>query len=373
MLAGAAGTAVASVMPFFTASLARVAPAGLGLRAGAIALVSSGALAVIVGWSSGLTALAVAGGCAYLGGLGLTAAAAFLPLRATLGHPPRLVTAAYAAALVEVALGVALATSMVAGWAPVVGDWAALKPAHAWLNLFGFLSVVVAATLLHLAPTVAGTRIRRRAAGTLALLGLAFGAPLIAIGSAGGWDAVARVGAVIELIGALTLAGHAMAVQHDRGRWTTDAGWHAFTSLSLLAAPAWFLVAAAIAAGRVLWLGASPVAWSIALIGVPFVLGWTVQVLIGSWTHIVPAIGPGDQPVHAVQRRRLGWGGTVRVTAWNAAVAALTVGVVAGSSLLIAIGAAVIATCLVVALVLLLGSLPRAALGSSLSRTSPTR
>ncbi len=231
VLAGAAGTAVASVMPFFTASLARVAPAGLSLRVGAIALVSSGALAVTVGWSAGLTSLAVAGGCAYLGGLALTAAAAFLPLRATLGHPPRLVTAAYAAALVEVAVGATLATSMVAGWTPVVGDWSALKPAHAWLNLFGFLSVVVAATLLHLAPTAAGTRIRPRATGTVALVGLAFGAPLIALGSAGGWDAVARIGAAVELVGAAALAAHAMGVVHDRGRWTTDAGWHAFTNV----------------------------------------------------------------------------------------------------------------------------------------------
>lgn len=372
VLAGAAGTAVASVMPFFTASLARVAPAGLGLRVGAIALVSCGALAVTVGWSAGLMSLAVAGGLAYLGGLALTAAAALLPLRATLGRPPRLVTAAYAAALVEVSVGVALATSMVAGWAPVVGDWPALKPAHAWLNLFGFLSVVVAATLLHLAPTVAGTRIRPRAAGTVALFGLAVGAPLIAIGAAGGWDAVARIGAAIEFVGALALAIHAMDVEHDRGRWTTDAGWHAFTSLSLVVAPAWFLVAVAIAAGRVLWLGASPVAWSIVLVGAPFVLGWTAQVLMGSWTHIVPAIGPGDQPAHAAQRRRLGWGGTGRVVAWNLGVAALTLGVLADAPPLIGSGAVAIAICLVVAMVLLVGSIPRAALPSRLSPRSPT-
>ncbi len=371
VLAGAAGTAIASVMPFFTASLARVAPARLGLRVGAIALVSGGALSVTVGWSSGRTSLAVAGGCAYLGGLALTAAAAFLPLRATLGHPPRAVAAAYAAALVEVSVGVALATAMVAGWAPVADDWIALKPAHAWLNLFGFLSVVVAATLLHLAPTVAGTRIRPRTSGTVALLGLAVGAPLIAVGAAAGWDAVARLGAVIELGGAVALTVHAINVQRDRGRWTTDEGWHAFTSLSLLAAPAWFLVAVAIAAGRVLWLGASPAAWSIALVGVPFVLGWTAQVLIGSWTHVVPAIGPGDQSAHAAQRARLGWAGAGRAGAWNAAVAVLAVGIVADATTLVSFGAAVIAVCLVVSIALLLASIPRAALPARLSRTSP--
>jgi len=373
VLAGAAGTAVASVMPFFTAALARVAPAAPGLRVGAIALVSGGALAVTVGWSMGLTWLAAAGGCAYLGGLGLTAAAAFLPLRATLGHPPRLIVTAYTAALIQVTVGVTLATSMVAGWAPVVGDWAALKPAHAWLNLFGFLSVVVAATLIHLAPTVAGTRIRRRASGTIALICLASGAPLIAFGSAGGWDAVARLGAAVELAGAASLTAHAVSIHRDRGRWTTDAGWHAFANLSLLAAPGWFLVATLIAAGRVLWLGASPTAWSIALVGVPFVLGWTIQVLMGSWTHIVPAIGPGDQPIHAAQRHRLGWVGRVRAMAWNVAVALLTVGVLTGATALIALGIAGVATCLITALILLAGSIPRAAFRSRVSPTLTTR
>ncbi len=372
VLAGAAGTAVASVLPFFTAALARVAPAAPGLRGGAIALVSGGALAVTVGWSAGFPAMAVAGGCAYLGGLTLTAAAAFLPLRATLGRPPRLVVAAYAAALVQVGLGVTLATSMVGGWAPVVAAWGALKPAHAWLNLFGFLSVVVAATLLHLGPTVAGGRIRTRASGTVALVGLAFGAPLIALGSAGGWDAIARIGAVVEFVGAGALAVHAIAVRRDRGRWTTDAGWHAFTSLSLLAAPVWFFLAAAIAAGRVMWFGASPVAWSVAVIAVPFVLGWTAQVLIGSWTHIVPAIGPGDQPAHAAQRRRLGWAGAVRVIAWNISVALLTLGVPAGTTPLIAIGAVGVTACLVTALVLLAGSIPGAAFRSRISPTLTT-
>jgi nitrite reductase (NO-forming) len=373
VLAGAAGTAVASVMPFFSAALARVAPGARGLRIGAIALVSSGALTVTVGWSAGLTWLAAAGGCAYLAGLALTAAAAFLPLRAMLGRPPRLVMAAYAAALVEVAVGVTLATSFVAGWAPVAGDWEAVKPAHAWLNLFGFLSVVVAATLLHLAPTVAGTRIRSRASGSVAVVALAVGAPLIAIGFVGGWDSVARIGAAIELVGAAALVAHAVAVHRDRGRWTTDAGWHAFTSLSLLAAPGWFVLAVAIAAGRVLWLGASPVAWSITLVGVPFVLGWAAQGLIGSWTHIVPAIGPGDQVAHAAQRRRLGRAGMARAVAWNLGVALLTIGVLAGSSPVVAAAAAGIAACLIVALILLAGSIRRSALAPAVSRTSTTR
>ena len=176
--------------------------------------------------------------------------------------------------------------------------WAALKPAHAWLNVFGFLSVVIAATLVHLAPTVAGTRIRVRRSATVAIVALSTGSALVAIGFAGGLEVVGRAGAVIELVGAGALLAHAVGVRRDRGRWTSDPGWHRVTGLSLLAAPCWFLVAVAIAAGRVLWLGPVPGAWSMELLAVPLILGWTAQVLIGSWTHLVPAIGPGDQAMH---------------------------------------------------------------------------
>ena len=360
VLAGAAGTAIASVLPFFTAALAQVAPAAGAIRIGAITLIAGGALGVTIGVSVPLTSLAVLGGCAYLGGLGLTAVAAFLPLRKRLGGRSGLVPMAYGIALVQVAIGVSLATAMVAGWAPVVANWASLKPAHAWLNVFGFLSVVVAATLLHLAPTVAGTRIRPRPSARIALFGLMAGAPLVALGFATGSDSVARIGALIELSGGVALAFHAAAVQRDRGRWTSDLGWHRFAGLSLLAAPVWFLVATSIAVWRVLEFGAVPGAWSVAAIGVPLVLGWTAQVIIGAWTQLVPAIGPGDQFAHAAQRRRLGRWGTVRVLAWNGAVAILTVGLLAELDVIAGIGAGVLGACLVVALGLLASTIPRA-------------
>lgn len=358
VLAGAAGTAVASVLPFFTAALAQVAPAARVIRIGAIALIAGGAIGVTIGVSAPVGSLAVFGGCAYLGGLGLTAAAAFLPLRTALGRRSGLVPLAYGVALAQVAIGVSLATAMVAGWAPVVANWSALKPAHAWLNVFGFLSVVVAATLLHLAPTVAGTRIRPRRSATLALVALMAGAPLVAIGFAGGWDLVARIGALIELFGSAALVLHAGGVQRDRGRWTSDLGWHRFASLSLLAAPVWFLVATSIAAWRILEFGATPGAWSVVAIGIPLVLGWTAQVLVGAWTHLVPAIGPGNQLAHAAQRRRLGRWGTVRVLTWNGGVAILTVGLLAGLDAVTSIGAIVLGVSLFVALGLLIGSIP---------------
>lgn len=356
-LAAAAGTAIASVMPFFTAALAKVAPARPVARVAAIVLVAGGALAVAIGVTGGLRLLAVAGGTAYVGGLLLTAANAFLPLRSTLGLGSRAVPLAYGAALGCVAAGATLATAMVAGWQPVVAGWAALKPAHAWLNVFGFLSVVIAATLIHLAPTVAGTRIRPRLSGQIALIGLVVGAPLVAIGFAGSWDGVAQAGALVELVGAAAVVVHAIGVQRDRGRWTGDAGWHRFTGWSLLSAPVWFLITVVVATGPILQFGAIPSAWSVGHAAAPLAVGWIAQVLVGSLTHLLPAIGPGDQAAHARQRRRLGSGATQRWLAWNGGLALVVAGTVTGHGVIGAIGAAAVAGSLVLTLGLLLTSL----------------
>jgi hypothetical protein len=337
-LAGAAGTAVAAMLPFFTAALAQVGPARPALRVGSVVLVAGGSVLAAAGMNSGTPAVAVVGGVAYVAGLLALAGSAFLPLRASIGSRLRLVHVAYAAALAQVGVGVLLATTMLAGWSPVAGAWSALKPAHAWLNVFGFVVLVVAASLLHLAPTVAGSRIRPRRSITVAITCLMSGPPLIALGYAMGWDVVGRAGAIVELVGATALVAHAAGVQRDRGAWTSDFGWHRFAGLSLLAGPAWLLVAVGIGAGRLVWLGTTPAAWSVGLIAVPLVAGGIGQILAGSWTHVVPAIGPGDQRAHAIQRRWLGQAALPRWLAWNAGVALATGGVLVEGDGLVAVG-----------------------------------
>lgn len=355
-MAGAAGTAVAAMLPFFTAALAQVGPARPGLRIGAVVLIAGGSVLAAAGMNGGTAGVAIVGGGAYVAGLVATAGSAFLPLRAAIGYRLRLVHVAYASALAQVAGGVLLATTMLAGWQPVAGSWSALKPAHAWLNVFGFLILVVAASLLHLAPTVAGTRIRPRRSITVAITCLMSGPPLVALGYALGWDVIGRAGAIVELIGAAALAAHGAGVQRDRGPWTSDFGWHRFAGLSLVAAPAWLLVTVAIAAGRVVWLGATPVAWSVGLVALPLVAGGIGQVLVGSWTHIIPAIGPGDQRAHAIQRRWLGLAALPRWLAWNAGVILATTGTLAGADAVVLSGALLLGGALLAGLTLLVVS-----------------
>jgi nitrite reductase (NO-forming) len=331
-LAGGAGTAVAAVLPYFMTALSVAQPRHPVVRGGAIALIAGGALAATVGVVGGVPALGVGGALAYLAGLVAISIAAFRPLRGA-NHPRlRLVRLAYAAAIGQVLVGVSLVGLMLAGVAPIVAHWGLLKPAHAWLNVFGFLAVIVAATLIHLAPTVVGGRIRPRRSASVALVGLIVGAPLIALGFALGSDAVARLGALVEVVGAVALGTHALVVWRDRAGWTTDGDWHRLTSWSLTAAPIWLLVAAVLAGAPILASGAVPGAWSLGTIAAPLAVGGVIQALLGSWSHLLPAIGPGSATAHRRQRERLGRAATLRLVALNLGTALVVLGGVAALS-----------------------------------------
>ncbi|HEX5589288.1 MAG TPA: hypothetical protein VFX65_03230, partial [Candidatus Limnocylindrales bacterium] len=329
-LAGAATTAIAAILPFFTTALVVAPPARPAVRIAAICLVAFGALGAMTAWGHApgeALPAAVAGG-AFLAGLGLVAAAAFLPLRGALGPRRVLVERAYALALANVVVGATIATLLVGGNDVVGSAWGALKPAHAWLNLIGFVGLVIVASLLHLAPTVVGTRMRPRAAGRLAIVGLALGAPLVAAGYASSLDVVARAGAIAVLAAALGVLLHAVGVARDGapGRWTTDPGWHRLTAGAMLGGQGWLAAGLGLAAGAVLASGANPAGWSLAIVVGPIVVGGVAQILAGAMTHLLPAIGPGEQLRHAAQRRILGRAATVRLVALNAGAALLTLG-----------------------------------------------
>lgn len=351
-LAGGAATAVASVLPFFTAALAVARPAATWIRVLSIALVAGGAVVVSVSFAGGQPGLGAIGGSVYIAGVLGVGVAAFRPLHGSLGTRRRLVERAYAIALVHVAVSAAAATALLAGWLPIAGRWVAWKPAHAWLNLVGFVSLIIVATLVHLAPTVEGGRLQPRRSVTVAIGGLALGVPTIAIGYVLSVDALARLGGVLVAIGAMAVLVHAVVIWHSRGRWTTDPGWHRLTAWSLRAASGWFAAAMLVGAGRLLMFGADPQGWSISALVAPLAIGWILQVVVGSMTHLLPAIGPGDQAIHRVQRRRLGSVATARLLALNLGVAGLWAGHLAGSSAVTLAGALAVAAALLAAVVL---------------------
>ena len=341
VLAGAVGTAIAAMLPFFVAALSVAPPARAWLRIGSLVLVAGGATAGVLGRlpaAGDAEGLAAAGAVAYVAGMAAAGLAALLPLRRASGTRRPLTELAYLVALLDVIAGVSLVALFLTADPGVTGHWASLRVAHAWLNVLGFVALVVAGTLVHFAPTVAGARIRRRASGVVAVLLLAAAAPVVAIGYAAGPDGGAgllvRLGAAGAVGGAAALVVHGLQARRDRAGWTTDLDWHRFTGGSLLIAPAWLLVGAVIAGAGILEHGADPHGWRLDRIAAPLVLGFVLQVLLGSMAHLLPAIGPGTPEAHAAQRRSLGRGASVRLAAWNAGVAILTLGLVAGQDAL---------------------------------------
>jgi len=170
-LAGGAGVAIGSAMPFFSSALSAAPPAPARLRLATLALLAGGAIGVASRAAVGGGALPVLGGIAYLAGIVALFAATFLPLRGALGPRRPLISLAYGAALADVLAGAALGTLFLGGWLPVVGSWVGLKPAHAWLNLLGFVSLAVTGTLTHLLPTVFGGRMLPRTSSVVAIGG----------------------------------------------------------------------------------------------------------------------------------------------------------------------------------------------------------
>lgn len=360
VLAGGAGTAIAAMAAFFAGALTVAPPAPARLRAGGIAAIATGTGLAAIGrvvWPAATNPAAAAGAAVYVMGALLVLAATLAALRGATGPRRPATELAYLVGLVEVTVGVSLAALLLAGNADVAASWAALKPAHAWLNLFGFVTLVIAGSLAHFAPTVAGSRIARRRWAAIAVSGLALGAPNVAAGYAVGADLLVRIGAVLELGGAAALVAHGLEAHRDRFAWTTDHEWHAFTSGSLVAAPMWLLAAAGITAIRVAGSGADPAGWQLPELIAPLVAGFVVQVVLGGLSHLLPAIGPGSPQQHAAQRRVLGRDGRLRLAAWNLGVAAATLGVVAGQPVIATAGAAILVTDLAATLLLLGASL----------------
>jgi nitrite reductase (NO-forming) len=327
-IAGASSVAIAAVLPFFTATLGVARPVRPAVRAMGVTLPLVGILAVATGIAWGPSGLAVGGGLAYLAGMGAVAYAALAPLRRS--TTPRRVALglAAAAAIVDVTFGALLGTLYAAGAPWVLQDWGLLKPAHAWLNVLGFVGVTIVTTLVHLWPTVVGTRIVPGRAGAGMGVGWGLGPPIVALGLALGSDFVARTGAVVALSGAVSLAAFGIARWRARGRWTIDMAWHRTATGHLAAGIAWGATGGTAAAALVLVHGASPAAWSSGVL-VALGVGWVGQTLVGAWTHLVPTIGPGGPVLHAAQRAVLGSAAWTRLAAWQVGTILLAAAAVA--------------------------------------------
>lgn len=170
--------------------------------------------------------------------------------------------------------------------------------------------------------------------------------PLVAAGTVMGAAPVAILGGVIAVVGAAAQVAYALDAWRRRGRWTTDAGWHRLMAGHLSAAVGWYLVAVTTTAIGILNDGPAPANWSLGAAAVPLVAGWSLQVLAGAWTHLLPAVGSSDPVRRAHQRSLLGTAALPRLAAWNAGGLLGWLGLATGARTLAVVGMALFAAAL---------------------------
>ncbi|MEO8511353.1 MAG: hypothetical protein ABI534_08930 [Chloroflexota bacterium] len=342
-LAGSSMVAVGTFMPHFGVTLAGAVPSPAPLRLSGVLALAIGAALVVVGVAMGPTFAAFIGAGFIWIGLGVTAWTTFMPTRGPLARRHPIAQVAYAVALVEVAVGIALPVLLLAGWDPAVAGWSSFKPVHVWLNLFGFISLTITATLVYLYPTIVGTRIRMHPSLMLMVVGGIAGPPLVAIGAAVSSQPVAAIGAAVALAGGIGHLWFAFDVWGRRARWTTDPAWHRLTVGHISAGMAWYVVSIATALVGIMRDGASPAGWMLGALALPLIAGWALQVLIGTASHLVPAMVTTQSQIRARQRVTLSRMATARLVTWNAGVLLAWAGLGLGSSAAAVAGVALLA------------------------------
>ncbi len=363
-LAGAALVAVGTFMPHFGVTLAGSVPEAARLRLGGVGSLASGAALVVIGVTARLPVIAVIGAGLLWLGVAITGWTTVRPGRRPLARRHPIAQSAYLVALADVSIGIGLPVLLLAGWEPAVAGWVRLKPAHVWLNLFGFVSLTIGATLVYLYPTVVGARIRLHPSLAPMIVGGMLGPPLVALGAVAGLAAVATIGAAVAVMAAAGQVLYVADAWIRRGRWTTDAGWHALTIGHFSIGAGWYLLAVVVAAVGIVRDGPTPDGWTIGALAMPLMAGWALQVLVGAWTHLLPAVATTDPARRARQRSILGTAALPRLVAWNFGVLFGWVGLAANVLPVALVGAGLVAVAAVSAVSLLLRALVDTTMGN---------
>jgi nitrite reductase (NO-forming) len=355
-LAGAATTAIATFVPHFAITLAGTRPEPALQRVAAILLIAAGAASAVLGLTLIGAPWAVGGAAAMVAGLGFTGWQTVVPLRNPLARRHPIVTASYLVAIAEMAAGISLGGLVALGYDPVLAAWATLRAAHAWITLFGAVSLTIFGTLVYLAPTILGARIRPSRWLVAGTIGMLAGPPVATVGFVLGSASVATAGAAATLVGALGQVGYVADAVRRRGPYTSEHDWRRVAVWHLVAGTGWF--ALAVAAALVELAGGRPLAgWALGHLAVPLVAGWMLQELVGSWTHLAPSVTPGDAARHAAQRRRLAGASRLRPITWNVGVALAWAGVATGATPVAVAGGAALGLAVIISALLLLRAL----------------
>ena len=315
-VAGAVATAISGAMQNFAAALTATGAPPVAAVWTQLAAVTIGALLIAIGFPGGHPALVAAGGTAFVLAMALLAWFVVRARRRALNRRHAVPTAMYLGAVACVLAGGAIGAALGSRSVHDPELWLGLRSAHMVLNVLGFVSVTIAATLVTLLPTVLRVQMPRWHGAWTAgsLLG---GAVALAAGLGARSTSLASAGAAAFVVGASGIVWLVVRVLLTPRTWPVP-----LPAKHFAAAIAWFAtgcVALVVAVAR-----GSFVAFREPFL-VLFVCGWVLQVLLGAWLYLLPMSRPG----HPDERRRelaaVEVGGTVQVVAMNLGIALLAV------------------------------------------------
>ena len=314
LLLGAVTNAIVVWSAHFTAAVLRVPPpARRRAEAGRLVLLNLGVAGVLIGGAIDVGWLAVAGAGALFAAVAAHLAWLAGRLRAALPAPLSITTHYYVAACVALLTGIP------------AGAWMLIDPAarprlllfHAHANLLGWVTLTVLGTLLALWPTVLRTRMDEAAiAGARTALPLAAsGLVALAIGVLAWWPALAAGGIALIATGVVAIARPAVRTARAKPPGS-------FAAWSIAAAGAWLIVALVLDAWSLLTAaGPAEAAAAFDVVLVPLLLGFAVQVLVGSLAFLLPVVLGGGPAAVRERGARLDRNWPQRVAMANAALA----------------------------------------------------
>jgi nitrite reductase (NO-forming) len=331
-LAGAVGVSISGNLLNFVGSLSAGPDPSRPAVWTQFALVNAGAAMVAAGMTWSVEPLTAAGGVTYVASVVLLAAMARRTWRKGLNKRHRLPVLLYGAALAAVVAGAAIGAVLGSGAVDDPALYVGLRGAHMTLNVLGFASLTIAATLVTLLPTVLRVRMPAWQGGVTGAL-LAAGVAVQATGLAADVAWVAAAGAIVFAAGVAGLVSMALRVLSTPRRWPVPVA-----AKHLVAGLGW-LAAGSVAQAVVLVTGSFADLREVFLL--TFVGGFVLQTLLGSWLFMLPMQRPGhpEERRHALAAVELG--GNAEVALLNAGIVALVLWTATdGSSVLGRAGAA---------------------------------
>jgi nitrite reductase (NO-forming) len=315
-LAGAASVAIAGAAQNFTFTLTATGSPPERWVWAQFATMNAGVALIALGRPLTLAAMVAAGGMSFVAGASIQLGFIRRAIRKALHERHRLPVRMYGLATAFVIVGGTFGAAMGSGAVHDAGTYAAIVHAHLTINVLGWVSLTIVATLVTLLPSILRVRMPSwHGAWTAGLL--AGGTGALALGLAFRTTVIAAVGGLCELSGALGVVWMVSKVLRAPRRWRAPV-----SALHLVAGVIWFTIGSMALSISTL-RGVAGFDEFLPDFLTIFVGGWIVQVLLGAWAFLLPMGRPGHPDVRRAGLVAIEFAAWAQLAALNAGIALL--------------------------------------------------